>query len=238
MSKTAPNINPPAARDLAAKPYKITILSDRKSWMRPYAKQLRNDFRALGHKCVCRYNTRSIGGGDFCFYLSYERIVSRNILDRFRHNLVVHESDLPRGKGWSPLTWQIMNGLKSIPIVIFEASSKVDSGPIYYKSYLRFRGDELVDELRAQQGCKTLELCRMFVRNYPTIVNSARSQKGNESFYRRRRPSDSKLDLSKSLRDQFNLLRVVDNDRYPAFFRMFGKTYELHIKKQKCNESP
>lgn len=237
MSRTKRNIIQSAARDTNTKPYKITILSDRKSWIRPYAKQLRKDFQALGHQCVCRYTTQRIGHGDFCFYLSYERIVSPEILSRFRHNLVVHESDLPRGKGWSPLSWQIINGAKSIPIVIFEASCKVDSGPIYHKTYLRFRGDELIDELRDKQGCTTMDLCRMFVRNYPRIVKLARVQKGEESFYRRRNPDDSELDIGKTLRNQFNLLRVVDNYKYPAFFRMFGNIYELHIKKQQSNKS-
>lgn len=226
-------VRPSVKRDIAKKPYKITILSNRKSWIQPYVKQLQQEFRTLGHKCMCRHNARRIGSGDFCFYLSYEQIVGPNVLSRFRHNLVVHESDLPRGKGWSPLTWQILNGQNNIPIVIFEASAKVDSGAIYHKAHLRFRGDELVEELRERQGRKTMDLCRMFVRNYPDIVKSAKLQKGAELFYRRRSPGDSELDLDKTLRDQFDLLRVVDNKKYPAFFRMFGKTYELHIKKSK-----
>jgi len=208
-------------------------MSDQKSWIRPYVKKLQNEFQALGHKCISRYNTQRSGCGDFCFYLSYERIVKPEVLRRFKHNLVVHESDLPRGKGWSPLTWQIVKGKKSIPIVIFEAAKTVDSGAIYHKTYLHFRGDELIDELRHKQGCKTIKLCKMFVRKYPRIVRTAKSQEGKASFYRKRYPKDSQLNLDKTLRRQFNLLRVVDNNRYPAFFRMFGKTYMLNIQKQK-----
>jgi len=233
MHKTRPS----AVRDIAKKPYKITIISDRKSWIQPFVKQLQKDFQALGYKCVSRHNTRNISSADFCFYLSYEKIVGSNVLSRFRHNLVVHESDLPRGKGWSPLTWQILNGKNKIPMVIFEASAKVDSGVIYHKTSLCFKGHELVEELRNKQGLKTIELCKRFVEKYPKIVRSGKSQREEGFFYPRRYPKDSKLDIKKTLRDQFNLLRVVDNSKYPAFFRIYGKTYQLHIKKQKNNSS-
>ena len=228
-------VRPSALSDIAKKPYKITILSNRKSWIQPFVKTLQKDFQALGYKCVSRHNTRNISSADFCFYLSYEKIVGPNILDRFRHNLVVHESNLPYGKGWSPLTWQIINGINKIPIVIFEASAEVDSGVIYRKTTLCFKGHELVEELRNKQGRKTIELCKQFVKKYPKIVRSAKSQRGDGSFYRRRYPKNSELDIDKTLRDQFNLLRVVDNNKYPAFFSIFGKTYQLFIKKQKNN---
>ena len=29
-------------------------------------------------------------------------------LKAYDHNIVIHANDLPRGKGWSPLTWQVL----------------------------------------------------------------------------------------------------------------------------------
>lgn len=94
----------------------------------------------------------------------------------FRHNLVVHESDLPRGKGWSPLTWQILEGYNRIPVTLIEAEEKVDSGVIYAKELLDFQGHELVDELSTEQAKATLRLCEKFVHEYPGIVDSATEQ--------------------------------------------------------------
>jgi len=62
------------------------------------------------------HNANELLTGEFCFYLSYGKIVSKDMLSRFKHNLVVHESDLPQGKGWSPLTWQILEGKNRIPV--------------------------------------------------------------------------------------------------------------------------
>ena len=171
----------------------------------------------------------ALGSGDVCFYLSCSQIVPISILGNFAHNLVVHESDLPQGKGWSPLTWQILEGCSRIPVTLFEAVERVDSGDIYLQEWLEFEGHELLDELRQAQAEATLRLCQQFVDSYPEVLKGARSQTGVESFYPRRRPRDSQLDVHRSLAEQFNLLRVVDNERYPAFFESDGRRYCLKI---------
>lgn len=86
------------------------------------------------------HTVNDLRAGDFCFYLSCSQIVPPHVLGRFRNNLVVHESDLPQGKGWSPLTWQILEGKNRIPVILFEATEKVDSGPIYAQEWLEFEG--------------------------------------------------------------------------------------------------
>ncbi len=150
----------------------------------------------------------------------------------FRHNLVVHESDLPQGKGWSPLTWQILEGKNQIPVTMIEAEEKVDSGVIYAQEWIEFQGHELVEELRAAQAKTTIRLCEKFVREYPEIIDTAKEQAGEESFYPRRKPEDSRLDPGKSIKENFNLLRVVDNEKYPAWFELDGWKYLLKIEKK------
>ncbi|USR93177.1 hypothetical protein NEA10_13805 [Phormidium yuhuli AB48] len=168
-------------------------------------------------------------GGDLCFYLSCGQLVPASVRQRFQHNLVVHESDLPQGKGWSPLTWQILEGRNSIPVTMLEAVERVDSGDIYLQEWLEFQGGELIDELRQAQGEATLRLCRRFVADYPKILRQAQPQRSEESFYPRRRPRDSQLDVQGSLAEQFSLLRVVDNERYPAFIDYNGRRYVLKV---------
>ena len=63
-----------------------------------------------------------------------------------RYNLVVHESALPQGQGWSPMTWQILEGASSIPITLFEAVADLDAGPIHLQQQITLQGHELVDE--------------------------------------------------------------------------------------------
>ena len=68
-----------------------------------------------------------------------------------------------------------------------------------------------------------------FIERYPNI--SGKKQIGTSTFYCRRKKSDSKLDVNQSILSQFDLLRVVDNNQYPAFFELKGHTYKLSIEK-------
>lgn len=208
----------------------ITILVDTAtSWIQPYARQVADELRSLGHTVHFVGNQADIVDGDCAFFLGCEKLVSAEKMKKNTHNIVIHESALPQGKGWSPLTWQILEGKNDIPITLFEAEEAVDSGVIYLEDIVKFEGHELNEELKHAQGLATIALVKRFVKEYPTI--RGREQTGEESFYPRRRPKDSELDVQQSIASQFNLLRVVDNERYPAFFNYRGHRYVLKIYK-------
>ena len=69
------------------------------------------------------------------------------MFDEFRssfiNTLVVHESELPKGHGWAPMTWQILEGKKQIPVTLLEAQNAVDSGQVYLREYIELKGTEL-----------------------------------------------------------------------------------------------
>ena len=220
-------------RVAAMESYDIALVSDADSWIQPYVEELNARLCGSGHKVSRFYDFNRQRNYDMAFLLSYSRIVSSDELKRNRHNLVVHESALPRGKGWSPLTWQILEGKNRIPITLFEANEKVDAGRIYLQRELCFCGDELLAELHEAQGRATIELCEEFVARYPEVLLEARNQEGAESFYPRRTPKDSKIDMEQSLDAQFNLLRTVDNEKYPAYFERDGQKYILKIYKER-----
>ena len=170
-----------------------------------------------------------LSSGDVCLLLSCSRLLSNEQLALHRHNLVVHESALPKGQGWSPMTWQIIEGVSSVPITLFEAVADLDTGPIYLQQQITLKGDELVGEWRALQGQATLDLCLTWFDSYQQLISSVQAQRGESSHYPRRRPDDSQLDPCLSIVESFNLLRVVDNKRYPAFFNWRGRRYFLHV---------
>lgn len=209
--------------------FKIVILSDSTSWINSTIEVLAEDWKKSGHEVSWFHHLQLLPSADFCFCLSYGKLIPPTIRQQFKHALVVHESDLPLGKGWSPLTWQILEGKNRIPITLFEAADDVDSGPIYAQRWIEFEGYELVDELREGQARATKEICQWFVDHYPESISEAKKQQGRESFYTRRRPMDSELDPNKTIAEQFNLLRVADNLRYPAFFEINGRRFYLKI---------
>ncbi len=209
----------------------ITLLVDNpRSWIFSYAERLLHDLSAE-HTVKLVSSQKEIIQGDCLFLLGCEKIVTKETLVKNKHNLVIHESALPQGKGWSPLTWQILEGKNDVPITLFEAAESVDSGEIYLQDVIHFEGHELNEELKHAQGEATIELVKKYLHNYSSITGV--SQAGEETFYARRTSKDSELDINKNIKEQFDLLRVVDNERYPAFFTYRGHTYTIKISKDK-----
>lgn len=209
---------------------KISVVVDNpKSWFLPFASDLVKRLSKSGETSLLQQADEIPAGTEVAFLLSCERKVPSSLLARSRHNIVVHASHLPRGKGMSPLTWQILEGKNEIPLTLFEAVEAIDAGPVYLQDSIRFSGSELLPEMQAQLGNRVVDMCSRFAREYPAILQRGQPQKGSESFYRRRKPEDSRLDPDKTIAEQFDLLRVVDNERYPAFFEYRGRRYLLTI---------
>jgi UDP-2,4-diacetamido-2,4,6-trideoxy-beta-L-altropyranose hydrolase len=211
--------------------FSISILSDQTSWINKYIHELIYGWLANGHSVSWVYEAEKLGSGDFCFYLSCSKIIPKKILSNFKNNLVVHESELPQGKGWSPLSWQILDNKNKIPVTLFEADEKVDSGVIYDQEWINLNGNELINDLRNLQAQATLKLCKNFIYSYPKNIATSRSQKGKESFYTKRTPKDSEINPEKNISEQFNLLRIVDNEKYPAFFKLGDDTFQLQVSR-------
>lgn len=172
-----------------------------------------------------------LSGGDLLFLISCSEIIPTRIRERYRTSLVVHASDLPFGRGWSPLIWQILEGRSRIAVSLLEAADPVDSGPVWQKLWLQFDGTELYDELNHALFAAELELMDFAVANIGIVKPWPQEVEG-ASWYPRRRPEDSKLDPRRSLAEQFDLLRVSDPNRYPAYFEYRGESYNIVIKKR------
>ena len=198
---------------------KIAVCSDRGSWINDSVPKLILGWVAEGHSVSWSHDASTLPGGDLCFYLSYGRIVDAKTRARYSNNLVVHASDLPKGRGWSPASWLILQGVDHLPVTLLEAVDAVDAGPIYLQKWIPLKGAELIDDWRDLIADATIDLARSFVSRHPEILNEAREQAGESSVYPRRRAADSELDPAKTLAEQFNHLRIVDNTDYPAFFK-------------------
>ena len=83
-------------------------------------------------------------------------------------------------------------------------------------------------ELRKIQAFESIKLIKEFMKLYPKKINIV-NQKGKSSFYKKRQLSDSKIDINKTIKENFNHLRIVDNKNYPAYFYFKRKKYILKI---------
>ena len=205
---------------------KIAIITSTNQWFCQYAPTLSEKLNGapIYHKAE-----EIKDEFDILFILGCHEIINKKVLAKNKHNLVIHESKLPKGKGWAPLFWQIIEGKNTITFSLVEATLELDSGPIHLQKELVLNGYELNAEIREKQAILSIEMCLDFVKNF-SMKLTPRAQQGEESFYRKRTPADSRIDISKTLGDQFNLLRTVNNNEYPAYFYVDDRKYVIKFE--------
>ena len=171
---------------------------------------------------------------DINIIFSYFRVINKKYLERSKFNLLPHESNLPQGKGMSPLTWQLLNKKNKIIFSLIEASEKMDAGKIYFKKKVHFKKDLLFKEIKLIQFNQNLKLIERFLTYFKEnkIPPKSKLQTGRSTYYKLRTKKDSKIDINKSLKSQFNLLRLCDFENYPSFFYLNKKRYLIKIIKE------
>lgn len=169
-------------------------------------------------------------GGEILFLISCSQIITDKTKSLFKHTLVLHASDLPIGRGWSPHVWDIISGKNNITLSLLEAKEPVDTGDIWKKIKIELNGTELFDEINNLLFKSELNLIEWACENYSVCKPKPQTSE-KSTYYRKRTPKDSELDLDKTLGSQFNLLRVCDPNRFPAFFYKNGQRYNVRIEK-------
>jgi methionyl-tRNA formyltransferase len=183
-----------------------------------------------GHEVELCHGRSELSSGDVLFLVSCSELIPTTVRSNFSAVLVVHASDLPQGRGWSPHIWSILEGSNEITVSLMEAKDPVDSGPVWFKSRFQLMGHELLAEINKKLFDVELELMTRAVAEFSIVVPQAQSGQG-VSYLRRRTPEDSRLDPYRTIAEQFDLMRVADITRYPNFFEFRGMKYLLKIEK-------
>lgn len=208
----------------------INLLCDNKnSWFWNYSENFKKELQNKKHKVNICTSENDLVSADISAFISCINIVTSKGLSKSNSNIVCHPSDLPKGKGHSPIAWEILMGVNELTFTLFEAVEGVDSGPIYDKVKVGLTGHELNSEIKEIQAETTFKMIGKYIDLYPSV--NSYQQEGKETFYEKRTPQDCQLDINKSIVEQFNLLRTVDNNIYPAFFLYKNHKYILKIEK-------
>lgn len=211
---------------------RITVLTDdARGWFVPYARELGLRLKERDHQTEVVFQQGDAAGGDICFLLSCSKLVNQEFRERYEHNIVIHASDLPQGKGFTPWKWQIVQGSSELTLTMFEVTEEVDAGPYYMKERIHLKGTELLDEIQEILANKILDMCERYVQSPERFPAS--EQRGEESFYPRLTREDDRLDAEKSIAEQFDHFRIADNERFPLWFSYRGERYLLKIYREK-----
>ncbi len=185
-----------------------------------------------GHSLDLVFDKSNLFGGDVLFLVSCSQIIGLSDREKYSKTMVLHASDLPKGRGWSPHIWTIINGGSEIVVSLLEAADSVDAGAIWLQKKFSLLGHELLSEINEKLFEAELFLMTKFITEASELMPQKQIGVPGE-YMPKRTPADSQLDPYKTIAEQFNILRVVDNSRYPAFFDYQGIRYTLKIEKVK-----
>ena len=182
------------------------------------------------HQISIVHSKKELISGDILFLISCSDIISKLERGRFKKTLVVHASDLPHGRGWSPHVWEIINGASDITLSLLKAEDKIDTGDICKKISVPIPKTALFDEINELIFESEIRLMDFAIENYNTI-ESKKQTNIDSTYWPKRSPKDSEIDINQTISKQFDLIRVCDPQRFPAYFYKDGVRFNITIEK-------
>ncbi|NEX17699.1 MAG: methionyl-tRNA formyltransferase [Halochromatium sp.] len=128
--------------------------------------------------------------------------------------VIFHMTDLPYGRGGSPLQNLIQRGHRETMLTALRCVAELDAGPVYLKRPLCLEGSASEIFLRAASLIETM--IETIIREDP----EPQPQQGEPVIFQRRKPADSDLSQApiQSLNDFFDFIRMLDAEGYPRAF--------------------
>jgi methionyl-tRNA formyltransferase len=157
----------------------------------------------------------------YVFFLHWSWNVPREVFDAYEC-IGFHMTDLPYGRGGSPLQNLILRGHRTTVLTAFRIGEELDAGPIYLGAPLSLEGR--AEEIYERASRLAADLVRQILQAPPTPV----PQEGDVVIFRRRTPSESCLPQDASPEQLYDFIRMLDADGYPrAFMECRGMRVEF-----------
>lgn len=142
-------------------------------------------------------------------------LIPAEIHERFEV-VIFHMTDVPYGRGGSPLQNLIARGHETTKISAIRCVEQMDAGPVYLKRDLALLGSAEEIFLRASQIITDMMVELVEHEPQPT------PQHGDTVEFKRRKPNDGDLTTTGSLDDAYDLIRMLDAEGYPHAYLDIG----------------
>ena len=166
-------------------------------------------------------------GGDICFLISCTDILPIAVRELYSYVLVIHASDLPEGRGWSPHIWNIIGGGEEITVSLIEASEKVDRGDIWQKYCYNIPDYFLYDDIISIVNQAHIHLMDYTIDNYGIVRPTHSLWKSNRPIFENGPHLTVKYRLSKPLQSNLTIFGFVIPTVSQVFFIFAGKNLKL-----------
>lgn len=212
------------------------IIATIKSWNIKRAKALQEKYAGihnieiLTEKSQLTVESVKAFKPDYILFPHWSYIISDEITKNWSC-VVFHMTDLPYGRGGSPLQNLIVRGHKETKISAIQVTSTIDGGPVYMKQPLSLEGS-------AQE---IFERCSdvIFEKMIPRFLEEhleAQEQEGEPVLFKRRTQADGEITCDMEMEKIYDYIRMLDAEGYPRAFIDFGE-YRLCFENAKFLDS-
>ena len=192
------------------------IIITKKKWDLNNFKKLNNSITVLDRinfSKIKKINPKII------FFIHWSKFIKETLFKKYLC-IQFHSSNLPKGRGGSPIQNQILLNIKQTKISAFKISDSLDSGPICLQHNLSLKGNAF--EILKRIEKKSIQMIKKIIK----IKNlKFKKQIGNPSFFKRRNQSESKINTLKTstINKLYDFLRMLDAPDYPKAFIKLNK---------------
>jgi methionyl-tRNA formyltransferase len=151
----------------------------------------------------------------YVFFPHWSSLIPAEIFENFEC-VIFHMTDLPFGRGGSPLQNLISQGIQQTKISALRCSAEIDAGPIYLKRDFDLMGSAHEIFQRAVPVIEGMIL--EIVRNEPT----PNEQEGQPTYFKRRTPAQSDIKEISTIERLYDHIRMLDCEGYPHAFLETG----------------
>ena len=158
----------------------------------------------------------------FVFFLHWSRKVPSEIVNNYEC-VCFHMTDVPYGRGGSPLQNLIARGHGSTKLSALRMTDEIDAGPVYLKEELSLAGS--AEEIYLRANYLAAQMIDTIIRERPKPA----AQTGEVVAFTRRKPDESEIRDTASLLTLYDFIRMLDAEGYPrAFITHRGFRYEFN----------
>lgn len=157
----------------------------------------------------------------YIFFLHWSWKVPDEIVEQFEC-VCFHMTDVPYGRGGSPLQNLILRGRRETKLTALRMSREFDAGPVYCKEPLSLEGG--AEEIYLRAGRLSAKMIQHIIQDQP----KPQPQQGTVVNFKRRRPEESEVGKPASLEELHDFIRMLDAEGYPrAFLHHAGFRFEF-----------
>lgn len=148
---------------------------------------------------------------NYIFFPHWSHKIPKEIYENFEC-IVFHMTDLPFGRGGSPLQNLISRGIYETKMSALRCVEDFDAGPIYLKRPFSLYGN--AEEIYLRASNVIAEMIKIIIENDLMPIE----QIGEATIFNRRKPDESNVSHLQSLEKVFDYIRMLDAEGYPSAF--------------------